>query len=108
MKKLLHSHGETLTETLVAILIIAISAGILSMFAGSSMKLNLTADNVSQTFYKEWSLAEEQAEGGSEGVAVFDGNLEGLEREVPIQLTGAKDELISYKEATPSEAKVIK
>lgn len=86
MKKLLGSRGETITETLAAILIVAMSAVILATMTAASVRITRSANAASEKLYQQISAAESgdnQAKGtvtvGGETVEVmFYGDKDGV------------------------------
>ena len=58
MKKLLGSRGETMTETLAAILIVAMSAVILATMTAVSVRITRSANAASAELYTQISAAE--------------------------------------------------
>ena len=90
MKKLRSSKGETLTETLVAVLITALSALLLATLTGTAVRLSQKADGAARALYGQIS----QAEAGGEarpGSVTVNGET------VPVWFYGAGDGLTSYR-----------
>ena len=90
IKKLRANAGESLVETLVAILVLAIASASLATMIMSAMRLNEKADAAQQQLYAEIEIAENRA--GTEADLIYVGSLE-----VAVEVSGAQDELRSYK-----------
>ena len=85
MKKLKSKRGETLTETLVSILIIAMA----------SARLTKRAEAADAQFYEELSAAE--AGRGEDGDAAITLTVGGSSGELPVVISGGSGELKSYR-----------
>lgn len=97
MRKLQSRRGETLVETLVTILIVALSAGLLVVMAATAVRMGQSADEKAEAYYKELAAAE-AASGTRSGTAVIGGDLENTGQvSVPIRITGEDDELRAYR-----------
>ena len=94
MKKLKSRRGETLTETLVSVLIIAMAAALLATMVGVSTRLTARAGAEDEKFYRELSDAEA-------GAAAADGEIiltvDGAGRRLRVSVAGGGGELTSYR-----------
>ena len=95
MKKLKSKHGETLTETLVSILIIAMASALLATMVGVSARLTKRAEAADAQFYEELSAAE--AGRGEDGDATITLTVGGSSGELPVVIYGGSGELKSYR-----------
>lgn len=101
MKKLRSRRGETITETLVAILVIALSAGILAVTTTTAVHVDQTAEQATADYYAALSRVEEGRERSGTGSAVISGELAlPLPEPLEISFFGATDTLISYRGVT--------
>ena len=73
-KKLASKRGETLVGILVAILIIALSAGLFATMYTASMNINLSAQKQDEAFYEAVSTLEKMEE--SDNTTKSKGNLQ--------------------------------
>ena len=67
-KKLKSRRGESLTETLVALLIITLSAGLLAGGTTSAVRINERAIASAETFYEQFGTTETGVANPSDGV----------------------------------------
>lgn len=94
--KLSGRRGETLTETLVAILLIALSAAALAGMTASSARVTGRAEKEVQGVYDELSTAERGAPAGTLGKTVrIEGGVGG-EESVTVYFSGDADGLSAY------------
>lgn len=92
-KKLTNQRGETLVELLAAILIAALSVGLLLGSVAASSAMNRKARENSQQFYEKLSAAENrQTSAGTGVIKIHEGT---TEIPISIQLYGG-DGLYSY------------
>jgi type II secretory pathway pseudopilin PulG len=97
MRKLQSCRGETLTETLAAILIVVLSSIMLVTMSLGAVRINRTAAALDETLRQQQEEAERQLTGESAVVAAGPYSYE-------VQETGGDGELASYtlvKEAAP-------
>ena len=96
MKKLKSRRGETLTETLASILIIALSAAILAGMVSAAARLSAKAKAADATFYQEIQAAEvgSPGEAGSGIVTITAGGDTGS---VHVSVRGGGSALTSYR-----------
>ncbi len=95
--KLTSRRGETLTETLVGILIIGLSSVVLVGMAAASARMNSAAIAEDEALYAAVTRAESAASTGSETVTV-EVSVAGTPREFPSILCGDGDlPLYSYR-----------
>ena len=110
--KLRSRRGESLTETLCAILILALAATMFVVMARSAVNLSRKATEATAALYKELTTAETQSGTGGAGevevhidVAGMDLPIVDVEVTAPVRVFGAEAALQSYalekKEATP-------
>ncbi len=97
MKKLLGSRGETMTETLAAILIVAMSAVILATMTTVSVRITRSANAASAELYEQISAAESDLQLDT-GIAeiTMDDNPAGS---VEVTIYGTNEGLMSYRGA---------
>lgn len=91
MKKLRSSKGETLTETLVAVLITALSALLLATLTGTAVSLSQKADTAAEALYGQISQAEEAGGDPRAGTVTVNGET------VQVYFYGAGDGPVSYR-----------
>ena len=99
-KKLRSRRGETLSETLVAVLIVALSTVILATMTAASARLDRSADQVTAQFYDELTAAEAcNDDDGAPGSVRLSGALAGGNTDVPVTFYGLEDGLTAYRRA---------
>ena len=91
--KLRARRGETLVETLVAILLLALSAAMLAIMVGAAMRINRETALASAMLYREISIAEEAGKTGSVPVTLAVADEKVL---INADYTGAAGELYTY------------
>lgn len=67
LKKLTSRRGETLTETLVALLIVGLASGVLATMVGAASHMNKTAMDKDEVLYKAVTTAETRPGTGTGG-----------------------------------------
>lgn len=74
--KLTSRRGETLTETLVALLIVGLASGVLATIVGAASHMNKTAMDKDEVLYKAITAAETKTGTGTTGKVdiTVDGN----------------------------------
>lgn len=93
----LHSRrGETLVEILVAILIIALSAGLFATMYTASMRINLTAREQDEAFYAAVEDLEEMSGSGSSGTVNYEPEGGGSATSESVELF-TRDGMTAYK-----------
>ncbi len=95
MKKWNSRRGETLTETLAALLLVALATALLVTMVTASFRLNAAARRNDAGFYEELSKAEAGEDEG-EGLIkiIVDGN---PQSDVQVSVTGGGSALTSYE-----------
>lgn len=103
MKKWNSRRGETLTETLAALLLVALATALLVTMVTASFRLNAAARGNDARFYEELSAAEAGVGGESENAGVVAIKAGGESWKVPVSVTGGGGTLTSYerKEGAP-------
>lgn len=97
MREKLHNRrGETLTETLVAVLLIALSAAALAGMTASSARVTGRAEEKMQGVYDERSAAERGAPAGTPGRTVKIQGGTGGEESVTVYFSGEANGLLAY------------
>lgn len=94
LKKLKSRAGESLVETLVAVLIIALAAGLLAGGATTTVKLNQRAAESGRVFFEELSQAEA---GETYGTGTAQVRLGSNFYQLDITFTGDEDGLRAYR-----------
>lgn len=111
LKKLKTRKGETLVGILVAILIIALSAGLFAVMYNASMSINLSAREQDEKLYDAVTQLEnksgskvDKADGGEIKIEIHEANEDGTagakKGEVRVDVY-EQDGLIAYSEDTP-------
>ena len=100
-RKLASRRGETLAETLVTILLIAMASAMLAVMLTSAVRINNTADQATKALYEELTIAETGKGGGGGSVAVTIDRGTGKQVTVTIDVTvhGAEGALRAYGKA---------
>ena len=102
MAKLKATSGETLTETLAALLVITFCSALLATMLSSAAKLNGGAIEQDKALYRDISLAEDQTGATTSGKvrieATLDGNSTKFTADCPVEFYGDPASLTSYKE----------
>ena len=93
-KKLKSAAGETLAETLAAILVASLSSLILAHAAVSASRVNKAAEAADARFAEQQAAAEAQTVKLSEGTFTFAG--EGLTGAYSVEYFGEADGLITF------------
>ncbi len=96
LEKLRGVRGETLTETLAAILIVTLSAVVLTGMAVGAVRLNRAAGTADAAYRLEVEAAERQASGSPGTVTVAEG---GRRYVYDVTVTGGEETLASYAPA---------
>ncbi|MDO5111469.1 MAG: hypothetical protein Q4E65_04090 [Clostridia bacterium] len=91
--KLYARRGETLVETLVAILLLTLSAAMLAVMVSTAIRIHRETALASALLYREISIAEEGSKTGSVPVTV---QIEDESVRIDADYTGAAGELYSY------------
>lgn len=96
-KKLRRRGGETLTETLCAVLIVALSSTILATMLAAASRMNASAIDQDRTYYSELNDAETRA-AGVDGTVMVTGDADGRAFSVPyaVKVHGSGDTLTTY------------
>lgn len=97
--KLKSARGETLTETLAAILVVSLSAVVLTAMSVTSVHINRAADEADRQFREE-VLAAELQEAGESGTARAAVTAPGLSYHYTVRITGGEGRLASYAPGT--------
>lgn len=92
-RKRLGHRGETLTETLVAIVIISLSSVLLASMVGAASRMNAAVLERDRVFYAELSQAERQLTPRASGTVTV--RIGGEAVEFPVTVYGAGG-LVSY------------
>ena len=101
LRKLRHTGGETLTETLAAVLVVSCASVLLATMILASSHLNATARAQDGVLYREVSAAEAQSEGGAPAKVVLTDE-KNNRYSLNVAVYGKGDGLRSYrKEARP-------
>lgn len=101
MGKLRDRRGETLVETLCAVLVLALGVALLAAMISVSSRLDRKTDQAAADLYQSFSGAENPAlsTDPTEGtVSVQVG--EGTEKTVPARFYGNSDQVVSYRVIT--------
>ena len=101
MNKLRGKQGETLAETLVSILIIALATLLLTTMVGSAVRIDGAADRVSAQLFEELDIAEERG-GSRDGGVVLAGGLAAADLDtgrshLAVTFSGEADSLTCYR-----------
>ena len=91
--KLYTRRGETLVETLAAILLLALSAAMLAIMVSTAININKETALASAMLYREISIAEQGAKTGSVPVTV---QFNGARVRITADYTGSANELYTY------------
>lgn len=94
MKKLRSSKGESLTETLAAVLVVALSATILATMTAASVKVTRAADEAARAVYAELDRVETGPASGAGSVTIRVG---GKEETVAVARYGGDGGLTGYR-----------
>lgn len=94
-EKLRQTHGETLVETLAAILILALSSAMLAVMCNMAVNINKQAADANYRLYREISIAEQAA--GTEKITVKLVFPDATISVNQVEYTGSENELYSYK-----------
>ena len=89
MRKLLSRRGETITEVLVSVLIVALSSAMLAMMISTAVGINTRMRAETDALYTELTAAETGADGTSAVVSI-DGT------EVNVRISGG-EKLMAYE-----------
>ncbi len=96
MGKLRDRRGETLTETLCAVLVLALAVALLGTMIDASSRLDRKTDQAAGELYQSFSEAEKPGaptETGTVSVQVGDDTVT-----VPVDFYGNSDQVVSYRE----------
>lgn len=94
MKKLLSNKGETLTETLVSLIIMTLASIILATLLVSSSRIIGRAKEYDEALNNELNAAE-LGTGSSSGLVTI--TVKGEQQTEPVTLTGTAETLMSYR-----------
>ena len=92
-KKLRACRGETLTETLVAVLLVGLASVVLASMIGVASRLSTQTAEQDAALYAEVTAAETRADGASGSMTV---TVHGRSETFPVTYYGAEGELHSY------------
>lgn len=99
LKRKRNNKGETLIETLVAILILTISAMLLAGMSATAIRINRSTEVVDATYRTE-VVATEKRENGRTGKITIAEGVGGKTYDYNVDYFGIKDGLTSYKAKT--------
>ena len=91
--KLRSQKGETLTETLVGVLLVALASVVLAAMIGAACRMNIRAKVRDEALYAEITAAENRTGGETGSVTV---KVDGTEESVQVKYYGAEGKLRSY------------
>ena len=92
--KLRSQKGETLTETLVGVLLVALASVVLAAMIGAACRMNIKAKVRDEALYAEITAAESRTGGETGSVTVKVDGTE--EKSVQVKYYGAEGKLRSY------------
>lgn len=101
MRKLRNRRGETLSETLCAILVVGLAVALLAGLISAASRLDRKAAQADAALYQAVSQAEGAAGSGTPGqitVAIGTGT-----KTVDVTFYGNKDQAVSYRTLSPTE-----
>lgn len=101
MRKLLNRRGETLSETLCAILVVGLAVALLAGLISAASRLDRKAAQADAALYQAVSQAEGAADSGTPGqitVTIGTGT-----KTVTVTFYGDKEQAVSYRTASPTE-----
>ena len=91
--KLRSQKGETLTETLVGVLLVALASVVLAAMIGAACRMNIRAKARDEALYTEITAAERRTGEETGSVTV---KVDGTEESVQVKYYGAEGKLRSY------------
>ena len=101
MRKLRNRRGETLSETLCAILVVGLAVALLAGLISAASRLDRKAAQADAALYQAVSQAEGAAGSGASGqitVTIGTGT-----KTVDVTFYGNKDQAVSYRTPSPTE-----
>lgn len=98
-RKLKSRRGETLVETLAAILMVSLSSALFLTLITAGVRISAAGDDKMQQLNEEWSLAEEAAAGGGHAATgTITLTQDGRKKSVEVTYYGAEGGLRSYRQ----------
>ncbi len=97
MSKLREKKGETLTETLCAVLVAGIAVALLAGFISASSRLNQKAAGKMAELVEAVSQAETAGSALGDGVLTVE--VDGAEVQLPVSFYGKSDWAVAYRES---------
>ena len=101
MRKLRNRRGETLSETLCAILVVGLAVALLAGLISAASRLDRKAAQANAALYQAVSQAEGAADSGTSGQITVTVN--GVEKPINVTFYGNKDQAVSYRVTSPTE-----
>lgn len=101
MRKLRNQRGETLSETLCAILVVGLAVALLAGLISAASRLDRKAAQANAALYQAVSQAEGAADSGTPGQITVTVN--GVETSMNVTFYGNKDQAVSYRTPSPTE-----
>lgn len=99
--KLRSRKGETLTETLVALLIVGLSSVVLASMIGAASRMGIQAAERDEELREEISAAETRTGSGQSGDVTV--KIDGTDINFPVSYYGEEGKLHSYQYVKPGE-----
>lgn len=96
MSKLRQKNGETLTETLCAVLVAGIAVALLAGFISASSRLNQSASGKMAELVQAVSQAETAGNALGDGVLTVE--VDGVEVQLPVSFYGKSEWAVAYRE----------
>lgn len=93
-RKLRSRKGETLTETLVAVLIVGLASVVLASMIGAASRISTQVLEREKDLYEEIAAAETQTGSGQDGVVTV--RIGGTDKNFAVSYYGGEDQLHSY------------